>query len=275
MASSKIFIGNAGFRSEMLTYFVEGMARSGPHLLPDFQQKSLYTIAVATRCWTEMLIWGYGLLEDFYRKYRFEIRNADRLCRRNGNVRPSCAAGFLKEILICNCICNNILKKILVSALPKDFYRKCKFELQNAQRFCPRNEKVGPSFAPKIVTNMLIWDCICNKLLKDNLNIGVWFPREYLSEMQAWAPKCSKICQGNGKVGLSFATGCLTKMLIWVGICRAFGTKTLMLLLDLWLGSERSSTFEDQCAECFGHGNGKVSLSTSHIHRIQSKVLTQ
>ena len=193
MASSRIFIGNAGFRSKMLTDFVEGMGRSGPHLLQDFQQKSWYTIAVATRCWTKLLIWGYGLLEDFYRKCRFEIRNADRLCRRNGNVRPSFASGFLTEILICNCSCNQILKKILVSALLKDFYRKCKFELQNAQRFCPRNEKVGPSFATKIVTKMLIWDCICNKLLKDNLNIGVWFPRESLSEMQAWASKCSKI----------------------------------------------------------------------------------
>ena len=125
------------------------------------------------------------MLEDFYRKCRFEIRNADRLCRRNGNVRPSFASGFLTKILICNCICNQVLKKILVSALLKDFYRKCKFELQNAQRCCPRNEKVGPSFAPKIVTEMLIWDCICNKLSKDNLNIGVWFPRESLSEMQA------------------------------------------------------------------------------------------
>ena len=82
-------------------------------------------------------------------------------------------------------------------------------------------------------------------------------------------------CQGNEKVGLSFAPGCLTKMLIWVGICRAFGTKTLMLVSDLRLGSERNSTFENQCAECFGHGNGKVSLSTSHIHRSQSGVLTQ
>ena len=175
----------------------------------------------------------YGLLSIFFRKCGMVMRNADRCCRRNGKERPSFAQWFLTQILIWIVVATRFGTNlwILEYGLLKGFDRKCGFQIHNANRFCRRKGKVGPSFASGFLTKMVIYDCSWHAILNETVDIVLWFAQRFLAGKQVSDPNADRFGRRNGKVRPSFAAGCLTQIVI----CNGSGNKFVNEFVNIWI----------------------------------------